>query len=304
MKSKGKTENIPKNIFIFDYIVPLRSSRQRMQICCNVFFMSWKSKEMNKSQNCYKGGGEKQNGLIVIFKYMTSSINISTLCRLYLLFWRKEFSFQKAQLPLFNLDLNWLSMSHFPWDHQACRTGNLYFIHPWSLYLNALLHLVKRCSRKCVIENTVFDLIILLDRKTGFWIFMLKWTKSPKNYLLLVKFRIMKVLFLLSEMCFSRHIGCLRHIYLLPFLLTEPQFCSSIGLPWPRKWMLIRLPSQMIGVEMGIWDSSGHLGVKGILLEVKCCGESFAFEKDLKEETLPLLAFGNCFVRLWHWKLL
>ena len=173
MKSKGKAENIPKNIFIFDYIVPLRSSRQGCESV--VMFSLWAGslRKMNKSRNCYKGGGEKQNGLIIIFKYMTSSINISTLCWLYLLFWRKEFSFQKAQLPLFNLDLNWLSVSHFPRDRQACRTGNLYFIHSWSLYLNALSHLVKRCSRKCLIENAVFDLVILLDRKTGFQIF---WT--------------------------------------------------------------------------------------------------------------------------------
>ena len=45
-------------------------------------------------------------------------------------------------------------------------------------------------------------------------------------------------LFLLSEMCLSGHIGCLAHIHLLPFLLTEPQFCSSIGLsPENESWL-------------------------------------------------------------------
>lgn len=71
------------------------------------------------------------------------------------------------------------------------------------------------------------DIVILLERKTRFqkfWTLKIntwRWTKLPKDYRPLVKFRIMKFLFLLSKMCLSGHTGCLPHIHLLPFFLAN-----------------------------------------------------------------------------------
>lgn len=36
---RGKSKSDPKNVFIFDFIVPLKSSRERMQIGWSVSFM-------------------------------------------------------------------------------------------------------------------------------------------------------------------------------------------------------------------------------------------------------------------------
>lgn len=41
----------------------------------------------------------------------------------------KKVQFSEAQLPLFNLERDWLSMSYFSQDRQACLTGNRHFIH-------------------------------------------------------------------------------------------------------------------------------------------------------------------------------
>lgn len=93
---------------------------------------------------------------IVTVKYMTSSLNISTpMPVIPLILKGKKVQFSEAQLPLFNLERDWLSMSYFSQDRQACLTGNRHFIHSWPLCLSASWHLVRRCSRKCLIENIV-----------------------------------------------------------------------------------------------------------------------------------------------------
>lgn len=114
MTYKGKANSCPKNIFIFDFIVLLISSRPRMHICWNISFMSYKSKEDAIGHGITEGAKRSKITLplTVIVKYLTSSLNISTpACYVSssVLFLSKSVIFQTLQLSSFNLELNWLA---------------------------------------------------------------------------------------------------------------------------------------------------------------------------------------------------
>lgn len=49
MTCKGKTKSIPKNFFIFNFIVPLKIQGKRCKTVIMFYFLNWKSKKMNRS---------------------------------------------------------------------------------------------------------------------------------------------------------------------------------------------------------------------------------------------------------------
>lgn len=130
--AKEKQRAFQRIFFIFNFIVPLKIQGKRCKTVIMFYFLSWKSKKMNRSLNHCEGGEEKQNDLALdycceiydfIIKYKYPMLVVSLL-HLFFFVFLISIIFQKALLSLSNLELNRLFIHYFPQDDQACWTGN------------------------------------------------------------------------------------------------------------------------------------------------------------------------------------